>query len=51
MENSYKNLDPIEKEYILAIKRARTDEEAYELYLGLKQYKELYKVEEVEDGK
>lgn len=38
-------LDEIEKEYLNAISRADTDE-AYYLSLGLKEYRELYKLGE-----
>jgi hypothetical protein len=39
-----KQLDPIEQEYERAISNARTDDEAYELSIGLRQYKQMYKV-------
>lgn len=38
-----KKLDPIEQEYEQAISYARNSDEAYELSIGLRQYRELYK--------
>lgn len=35
--------DPIEQEYEEAIRFARDSDEAYELSVGLRQYRELYK--------
>jgi hypothetical protein len=37
------SLDAIEQEYMRAINRARTSDEAFELSIGLRQYRELYK--------
>ncbi len=37
-------LDWIEQDYILAINRAETPDEAHELSIGLREYQELYKV-------
>jgi hypothetical protein len=37
------SLDIVEQEYERAINRARTSDEAYELSVGLRQYRELYK--------
>jgi len=39
----FNSLDAIEREYEQAINRARTSDEAYELSVGLRQYRELYK--------
>jgi hypothetical protein len=37
------SLDAIEQDYMQAINRARTSDEAFELSIGLCQYRELYK--------
>jgi len=44
-----KTLDPIEAEYERAIDMANTDE-AYELAIGLKQYRELYQIKDETHG-
>lgn len=36
-------MDEIEKEYERAIRNARSTDEAYELSIGLAQYREMYK--------
>lgn len=36
-------LDLVEQEYELALRRARDADEAYELSVGLQQYRQLYK--------
>jgi hypothetical protein len=34
--------DPVEQEYEDAIRMARSDEDAFELSIGFKQYREMY---------
>jgi hypothetical protein len=44
-----KSLDPVEKEYEKAMRYARSDEEAYELSIGLRQYREMFQLLSHED--
>jgi hypothetical protein len=43
IEPPFDSHDPVEREYMQAIDRARTSDEAYELSIGLHQYRESYK--------
>ncbi len=36
-----RSLDPVEQEYEEAMRYARSDEEAYELSIGLRQYRDV----------
>lgn len=40
-----RTLDDVEREYILAINRAPDIDTAHELSVGLKQYREMFKLE------
>jgi hypothetical protein len=37
-----RTLDPVERQYEQALAAAQTEDEAYELVIGLRQYRELY---------
>lgn len=41
--NARPSADPVEMDYLRAMDRAGSDEEAYELSIGLRQYRNLYK--------
>jgi hypothetical protein len=45
-----RDLDPVEKDYIRAIDTARSPDEAYELVVGLRQYREMFKARSVVEG-
>lgn len=38
-------LDEVEKEYLIRMRAVESDEEAFELAIGLKQYREMFKVD------